>query len=161
MNVTEKSDKKEHAGSSRKRKTMVTDQILEKITKRQEERHNILKKLEDSFRVKKEKHPIRTFFESIAETVMLFPPTLAVKAKKEVLEVVSRLELDMLQMESRPSTSASAPSISSFDTSSNYEYLQSPEASIQSHTDVAQFSSNIQESDSYTDCADLFTHYQL
>lgn len=41
------------------------------------------------------RHPLQIFFDSMAHTVMRFPPPLAVRAKIEVLQVISRLELEM------------------------------------------------------------------
>lgn len=41
------------------------------------------------------RHSLQIFFDSMAHTAMSFPPPLAVRAKMEVLEVISKLELEM------------------------------------------------------------------
>lgn len=66
---------------SKKRKT-TTEKILDTIWKRTEQRNDFLKQLETRKNTDKP-HPIKMFFESMAETMMTFSPALAIRAKKE------------------------------------------------------------------------------
>lgn len=100
----------------KKRKTS-TEKILDTISKRSEERMEIFKKMESLIKSPTEStHPVKKFFESMAETVMTFPPHLIVCAKKRVLEVISELELEnynsrtSTHSSTSPSTYSSAPS---------------------------------------------------
>lgn len=75
------------------KKTKISNEnIIEILNKRAEERTKLLKTIGKAS-VKPRNHPIKTFFESMAETVMTFPTFLTVQAKQEVLRVISELEL--------------------------------------------------------------------
>ncbi|KAJ8946494.1 hypothetical protein NQ318_001769 [Aromia moschata] len=54
----------------------------------------LLREIRDATRAKR--HPIRTFFDSMANTVMSFPPALAAEAKLKVCQIVTELECRML-----------------------------------------------------------------
>ncbi|KAJ8921404.1 hypothetical protein NQ315_003020 [Exocentrus adspersus] len=55
---------------------------------------HLLRDIRDATQVKQ--HPIKLFFDSMASTVMGFPPSLAAEAKLKVCQIVSELECRML-----------------------------------------------------------------
>lgn len=112
-------------------------------------------------------NPLKTFFASIAETVLTFPLDLVLKTKKEVLNVVSRMECEMQQRESQPSSSSpSHDFVTSFQTDG---MLQSPQpqafTSCRSMTQSSQAQvfpdcndiTNSSQDQQYTDSADFFS----
>nr|XP_022909678.1 transcription factor Adf-1-like [Onthophagus taurus] len=68
-------------------------------------------------------NPVKTFFDSIAQTVITFPPTLIVDAKRKVLDVISDLELQNCGV--RPMSIYNRISNSCADSMTNFEnFLQ-------------------------------------
>ncbi|XP_023310685.1 uncharacterized protein LOC108908641 [Anoplophora glabripennis] len=55
---------------------------------------HLLRDIRDATRAKQ--HPIKMFFDSMASTVMGFPPALAAEAKLKVCQIVAELECKML-----------------------------------------------------------------
>lgn len=155
--------------SSKKRKSK-TDRILDTICKRSEERTKFLKQVHSRNDTKKS-HPVQTFFQSMADTVMTFSPALIVRAKKRVLDVISELELENLDAESPslfsmadPSRTTSSCSSSQHESQLNYTILQpsliaSSSSSSQLENQLNYTTLQPVSSPSYT-CGQLFQNFQ-
>lgn len=72
------------------KKMKYTDSVVEILEKKSKERTNLLKEVLQKPAVPE--HPIKLFFNSMAETVMSLPPRLQVEAKMKVCQIITDLE---------------------------------------------------------------------
>lgn len=100
--------------------SLKTENILQNLLKGRDDRLNMMKEMMERNKDKKAKCDVDLFFESIASTVKKFSPASIAKAKIEVLNVVTKIELGSLQNEldntsSTPTNSHSTTMFSVFD----------------------------------------------
>ncbi|KAI4455630.1 madf domain transcription factor [Holotrichia oblita] len=132
--------------ATNKKRKISNENIVEILNKRAEERTKLLKTIGEAS-VKPRNHPIKTFFESMAETVMTFPTFLAVQAKQEVLRVISELELQACE------TTLNNRNFSSTSTYTTPTVSRTPVDDSATNSTYAELSSV--EPRTYEDCADL------
>lgn len=96
-----------------KKKMKQSDALVEVLNRRSEERKILMEELTNI----EDDDPIDVFFKSMALTVKQFSPELKIKAKLEVLSIVSELELKNNQ----PKETISAPRVET-QPSTNYEF---------------------------------------
>jgi len=96
-----------------KKKMKQSDALVEVLNKRSEERKRLMEELTSI----EDDDPIDVFFKSMALTVKQLSPELKIKAKLDVLRIVSELELKNDQ----PKETMSAPRVQT-QSSTNYEF---------------------------------------
>nr|XP_015837750.1 PREDICTED: uncharacterized protein LOC107398389 [Tribolium castaneum] len=142
----------------RKRKT-TNEKLLDTIKKRAEGRSVLFKKLESA--IEDKPHPIKLFFASMAETVMLFPPALAARTKMRVMEVIHELELENYGASSTSaydSLSRVPTSATSLSSTSSYHPTRRKSDTTTSYIDSCYSApSSVEPPRVYEDCADLFS----
>ncbi|KAI4461696.1 madf domain transcription factor [Holotrichia oblita] len=138
--------------ATNKKRKISNENIVEILNKRAEERTKLLKTIGEAS-VKPRNHPIKTFFESMAETVMTFPTFLAVQAKQEVLRVISELELQACE------TTLNNRNFSSTSTYTTPTVSRTPVDDSATNSTYAELSSV--EPRTYEDCADLLSNVNI
>lgn len=92
---SEKNIKKKQTPSSNKQEA-----LYEEILKGRGERLNIMRQMVEKDNSRVQKDDVELFFESVASSVKKLPATSIAKAKLEVLKVVTRIELEVLNNQS-------------------------------------------------------------
>lgn len=136
--------------ATNKKRKISNENIIEILNKRAEERTKLLKTIGEAS-VKPRNHPIKTFFESMAETVMTFPTFLTVQAKQEVLRVISELELQACEttLDNRNFSSTSTyttPTVSRTpvdDSATHSTYAELSAVEPRTYEDCGHFLSNV------------------
>ncbi|XP_028131144.2 uncharacterized protein LOC114326888 [Diabrotica virgifera virgifera] len=86
-----------------------TDRVIAAMENRYKERNELFRELlsaPSASLAAPETNPIITFFQSMAQTVMTFPPHLAVEAKAKVCQIVTDLEYRSISQYQQPSHSS-------------------------------------------------------
>ncbi|XP_050065540.1 uncharacterized protein LOC126554514 [Aphis gossypii] len=135
------------ADSKTNKKVKRSDALIEVLNKRSQERNKLMEeltKIEDD-------DPIDAFFKSMALTVKQFSPDLKVKAKLDILRIVSELELKnnhqkdnmpASQVPTRPSTSYEFP---------KSVHLCPPENRFENSLGIGDYSTSTSLDSEYTD----------
>ncbi|KAK5648132.1 hypothetical protein RI129_003024 [Pyrocoelia pectoralis] len=160
-NLKRSSEKLSTDYQKKKRKT-TTEKIFDTLSKGREDRTKLMTKIESVISEESGKpHPLKLFFASMAETVMGFPPALAVRAKMKVLQVITELELENCgehHSSTYPSSSINSYSSRHTDTTS-YSAPNSVEAPFNYTDSTGYVAPNCDEAHGNENCASLFSNF--
>ena len=96
QNLQNESNRSE--GSEKKRRKVVSqnEKLLADIFHGREERLQILKRMTQKTEEAESHNPVFTFFKSMAQTVMQFPPTIIVETQVKICQLVAQMEAKAL-----------------------------------------------------------------